>query len=65
MMKYSELKELTTQELQEKLVDMKSSLQKSKMAHSISPLENPLSIRESRRSIARISFELRKREIEA
>jgi len=64
-MKYSELKELTTQELQEKLVDLKGSLQKSKMAHSISPLENPLSIRESRRSIARISFELRRREIEA
>ena len=64
-MKYSELKELTTQELQEKLVEEKGSLQKSKMAHSISPLENPLSIRESRRSIARISYELRKREIEA
>jgi large subunit ribosomal protein L29 len=63
-MKYSEIKELTTQELQEKLVEEKVNTVKAKMTHAVSPLENPLSIRESRRVIARISFELRNREIE-
>ena len=63
-MKYSEIRELTTQELQEKLVEEKVNNVKSQMTHAVSPLENPLSIRESRRVIARISFELRNREIE-
>jgi len=63
-MKYSEIRELTTQELQEKLVEEKNNFVKAKMTHSVSPLENPLSIRESRRVVARISFELRNREIQ-
>ena len=64
MMKYSEIKELTTQELEERLVEEKTNLAKSRMTHAISPLENPLSIRESRKSVARLNFELRNREIQ-
>ena len=64
MMKYSEIKELTTQELEERLVEEKMNLAKSKMTHAISPLENPLSIKETRKNVARVNFELRKREIE-
>jgi len=64
MMKYSEIKELTTQELKDRLVEEKMNLRKSRMTHAISPLENPLSIRETRKSVARINFELRNREIE-
>ncbi|MCT4625220.1 MAG: 50S ribosomal protein L29 [Schleiferiaceae bacterium] len=63
-MKYSEIKELTTQELEERRVEEKMNLAKAKLTHAVSPLENPLSIRESRRNIARINFELRNREIE-
>jgi large subunit ribosomal protein L29 len=33
--------------------------------HSVSPIENPLKIRGSRRTIARMIAELRKREIES
>jgi large subunit ribosomal protein L29 len=64
MMKYSEIKELTTQELEERLVEEKTNLAKSRMTHAISPLENPLSIKETRKNVARINFELRNREIE-
>ena len=64
MMKYSEIKELTTQELEERLVEEKTNLTKSRMTHAISPLENPLSIKVTRRNVARVNFELRKREIE-
>jgi len=39
--------------------------QKVVITHSISPLENPLQIRWSRRDIARLKTELRKRELEA
>ena len=63
-MKQSEIKELTTQELDERLVEEKTNLIKMKMAHNISPLENPMSIRAVRRDVARISVEIRRRKIE-
>ena len=63
-MKYSEIKEMTTQELEETRVEQKLNLAKAKMTHAISPLENPLSIRDARRNVARLNFELRNREIE-
>ncbi len=63
-MKQSEIKELTTQELEERLVEEKANLVKMKLAHNISPLENPLSIRATRRDIARVNSELRRRQIE-
>jgi large subunit ribosomal protein L29 len=36
-----------------------------KLSHSISPLENPQTIKEQRRTIARLKTELRRRELEA
>jgi large subunit ribosomal protein L29 len=64
-MKYSEIKELTTQELEEKLVEEKANLAKQRLTHTVSQLENPLNIRHTRRDVARIQTELRKRKIEA
>ncbi len=63
-MKYSEIKELTTQELEEKLVEEKGNLAKQRLTHTVSQLENPLNIRHTRRDVARIQTELRKRKIE-
>ena len=40
-------------------------LKKLKFAHSISPLENPVSIRGLRRDIARLKSELKKKKSEA
>ena len=37
---------------------------KMKMAHHISPLENPLTLRSKRKVIARLETELKKRQIE-
>ncbi|HEX8461093.1 MAG TPA: 50S ribosomal protein L29 [Segetibacter sp.] len=62
-MKYSEIKALTLQELKERLVTEKTNSQNLRFAHSISPLENPLKIKESRKIIAKINTELRNREI--
>ncbi len=62
-MKTKEIKELTNSELQERLVAEKERLTRMKLNHSISPLDNPLQIREARKNIARIATELRQREL--
>jgi len=62
-MKMTEVKELATKELQEKLENAQASLQQMKLNHSISPLENPSQIKKARRDIARLKTELRQREL--
>lgn len=62
-MKTSEIKELTTAEIQERLATEKEQLVRMKLNHSISPLDNPLQIREARKTIARLNTELRQREL--
>lgn len=61
-MKTSEIKELSFQELLERLDNEKTMLIKMKLNHAISPLDNPMKIKHSRRVIARLQTELRKRE---
>ena len=53
-MKSSELNTLSIEELNQRLVSEKEILQKQKFAHAISPIENPMKIKETRRTIARI-----------
>ncbi|GGX17072.1 MULTISPECIES: 50S ribosomal protein L29 [Aquimarina] len=62
-MKQSEVKELSTAELQEELGKSQKAYSDLRMAHAMSPLENPLQLRKVRRSIARIATELTKREL--
>ncbi|MBO7457813.1 MAG: 50S ribosomal protein L29 [Paludibacteraceae bacterium] len=62
-MKTAEIKELTTAEIEERLATEKESLQRMKINHSISPLENPMQIKVARRNIARLATELRSREL--
>lgn len=63
-MKQSEIKELSTAELQEKLGETKKSYTDLKLAHVISPLENPIQLRNVRRNVARLATELTKREVQ-
>jgi large subunit ribosomal protein L29 len=63
-MKQSEIKELSTADLNEKLVALQKNYADLKMAHAITPLENPLQLRGLRRSVARIATELTKRELQ-
>lgn len=62
-MKTREIKELTTAEIQDRLVAEKDNLTKMTLNHAISPLDNPALIRETRRTIARLATELRQREL--
>ena len=62
-MKNSEIKELTTQELNESIEDEKVRLTTLKMNHSVSALENHLQLSGSKKTIARLKTELRQRQI--
>jgi large subunit ribosomal protein L29 len=62
-MKSSEIIELSNQELLEHIDNEKTSLVRMKLNHAISPLENPQKIKESRKTIARLMTEKRKREM--
>jgi len=62
-MKNSEIRELSTKELKEKVEDEKAHLVRLKLNHAVSPLDNPNKLRESRRLVARLKTELRKREL--
>ncbi len=61
-MKIREIREFTTQEIIERLDAEREHLVRLKLNHSISPLDNPLQIREVRRNIARFATELQLRE---
>ncbi|SNR17069.1 MULTISPECIES: 50S ribosomal protein L29 [Tenacibaculum] len=63
-MKQSEVKELSTADLQGKLGALKKNYTDLKMAHAITPLENPLQLKTLRRTVARIATELTKRELQ-
>lgn len=60
-MKIREIRELNNQEIQERLDAEKEHLLRLKMNHAISPLDNPLQIKDVRRTIARLATELRQR----
>lgn len=62
-MKASVVREMTTQEIRDQLEELKLNYSKMKMAHTISPLENPQELNKSRKDIARLSTELRSREL--
>ncbi|HOO66408.1 MAG: 50S ribosomal protein L29 [Bacteroidales bacterium] len=62
-MKSSEIRELSNQELLERIDNEKTALVRMKLNHAISPLDNPQKIKESRKTIARLMTEMRKREL--
>jgi len=60
-MKSSEIRELGTEEVKERLEMVQETLVKMKLNHAVSPLENPMTIKDNRRTIARLKTELTKR----
>ena len=63
-MKNSEIKELATAEIIEKIAVTKEELVRMKLNHSVNPLENPVKIRFTRKDVARLNTELRNRQLE-
>ncbi|MBO7495118.1 MAG: 50S ribosomal protein L29 [Salinivirgaceae bacterium] len=62
-MKASEVRELSTLEIQEQIENNTKALTKMRLNHAVSPLDNPNKIGETKRDIARLKTELRAREI--
>lgn len=62
-MKTSEIKELSTQEIVERIDDFKKVLTRMRLNHAVSPMENPNKIGETKKDIARLKTELRARQI--
>jgi large subunit ribosomal protein L29 len=62
-MKTSEIIELSTPDLLERIDTEKTMLVRLKLNHAISPLDNPQKIKEARLTIARLNTELRSREL--
>lgn len=56
-MKYTEITELTSEDLNDKIQEIQKVLNKMRMDHSVSELENPMSIQHSRRLLAQLKTE--------
>ena len=64
-MKKEEIKELSLKELRDQLEVAEKAYRELKVAHAISPIDNPAKITKDRREIARMKTILRQKEIEA
>ena len=54
IMKSAEIKEMSVQDLEERIAAEKANLTMLKVQHAVSPVENPSIIKKSRRDIARM-----------
>ncbi len=57
-MKNAEINKLGVAELQKQILAEKESLSRLKFAHAISPIENPMRIKETRKLIAKLETAL-------
>ena len=64
-MKQQEITTASVEELRTQTANFTEQLEKMKLTHAVAPLENPLTIRQTRRTIARLKTELTKREAQA
>ena len=65
LMKASKIREMSSQELQQKLVELKSELFNLRFQMATGQLENPMRVREVKKDIARIKTIIRERELKA
>ena len=57
-MKNADIRALSAEALKEQIAAEQETLQRLKFAHAVSPIENPIRIKVSRRLIARLHTEL-------
>ena len=62
-MKNSEIRDLTNKEIEEKIQEERAQLTRLRINHKVTDLENPHVIRETKRVIAKLKTEKRKREL--
>ena len=57
------LKNMSEEDLKSRIEEDELRLKKLKFAHTVSPLENPMNIRDVRKDLARVKTELRKKQL--
>jgi len=62
-MKTSEIRELSTPDLLERIDTERTMLVRMKLNHAITPLDNPQKVKEMKLTIARLLTEMRSREL--
>ena len=60
-MKKENLSKLSVEDLKKQIASATEALAKMKIGHKVTPLENPIVIRNNRKAIARLNTELTKR----
>lgn len=60
-MKQKDIQALSAQELKDRITEEKGNLNKMRISHQISAVENPMKIRETRKLIAKLNTELTKK----
>jgi large subunit ribosomal protein L29 len=60
-----ELSKLSVQDLKSRIIATEESLAKMKLSNKVTPLENPIVITDTRKSVARLHTELTKRQNQA
>jgi large subunit ribosomal protein L29 len=60
-MKSSEIREFTDKEIEERIDGEQTRLTQLRLNHAVSPLDNPMKIKEARKNIARLKTELNHR----
>ena len=60
-MKTAEIKDMSVQDLQERIAAEQARLATMKVQHAVSPVENPSEIKKTRRDIARMMTILRQK----
>jgi large subunit ribosomal protein L29 len=63
-MKNADIRALSVEELKNQIKTEQTSGQSLRFAHAISPLENPIRLKHSRKNVARLKTELTRRENE-
>lgn len=61
--KFTELQDYSNEDLLNELTNTKSQYSKLKFDHALRGLDNPLTLREVRKDIARLNTEVRRREV--
>ncbi len=64
-MKQQEIIKMSTEDMKDQIANFSEQLAKMRLAHKVAPMENPIQIKNVRRSIARLKTELTNREAQA
>ena len=64
-MKQQEITKMSVEDVKDSIANFSGQLAKMKLAHKVAPMENPIQIRNMRKTVARLKTELTKREAQA